>query len=92
MDQTDIFLSDRYNCTLKQNMKIKLALKAVNNASWVAVVAPTGRPKSVRDRFVIELFGGVFLCCRFARLTFLMVWGVFVIGLIQTSSFFSRSQ
>ena len=26
---------------------------------WVAVVTPTDRPKSVRNRCVIELFGGV---------------------------------
>ena len=28
----------------------------VNNTSWVAVVTPTDRPKSVRNRCVIELF------------------------------------
>ena len=31
----------------------------VNPTSWVAVVTPTGRPKSVRNRCVIELFCGV---------------------------------
>ena len=31
----------------------------VNHTSWVAVVIPSGRPKSVRNRCVIELFGGV---------------------------------
>ena len=31
----------------------------VNNTSWVAVVTPTDRPKSVRNRCVIELFCGV---------------------------------
>ena len=31
----------------------------VNHTSWVAVVAPTDRPKSVRNCFVIELFCGV---------------------------------
>ena len=29
-----------------------------NHTSWVAVVAPTDRPKAVRNRCVIELF-----CC-----------------------------
>ena len=31
----------------------------VNHTSWVAVVTPTDRPKSVRDRCLIELFCGV---------------------------------
>ena len=33
-------------------------LNRVNHTSWVAVVTPTDRPKSVRNRCVIELF-----CC-----------------------------
>ena len=32
----------------------------VNNTSWVAVVTPTDRPKSVRNHCVIELFCDVF--------------------------------
>ena len=32
------------------------ARKPVNHTSWVAVVTPTDRPKSVRNRCVIELF------------------------------------
>ena len=31
----------------------------VNHTSWVAVVTSTDRPKSVRNRCVIELFCGV---------------------------------
>ena len=31
----------------------------VNHTSWVAVVTPTDRPTSVRNRCVIELFCGV---------------------------------
>ena len=31
----------------------------VNHTSWVAVVTPTDRPKSVRNCYVIELFCGV---------------------------------
>ena len=30
--------------------------KTINHTSWVAVVTPTERPKSVRNRCVIELF------------------------------------
>ena len=30
-----------------------------NHTSWVAVVTPTDRPKSVRNRCLIELFCGV---------------------------------
>ena len=33
----------------------------VNHTSWVAVVTPTDRPTSVRNRCVIELFCGVVL-------------------------------
>ena len=50
------------------------ARKPVNHTSWVAVVTPTDRPKSVRNRCLIELFCGVvcvvtlpfwhFCCCR----------------------------
>ena len=35
------------------------ARKPVNHTSWVAVVTSTDRPKSVRNRCVIELFCGV---------------------------------
>ena len=31
----------------------------VNHTSWVAIVTPTERPKSVRNRCLIELFSGV---------------------------------
>ena len=34
-------------------------VKPVNHTSWVAVVTPTDRPKSVRNRCLIELFCGV---------------------------------
>ena len=37
----------------------KVGRKPVNHTSWVAVVTPTDRPKSVRNRCVIELFCGV---------------------------------
>ena len=33
--------------------------KPVNHTSWVVVVTPTDRPKSVRNRCLIELFCGV---------------------------------
>ena len=36
-------------------------MKLVNHTSWMAVVTPTGLPKSVRNRCVIDLFGGVFV-------------------------------
>ena len=32
-----------------------------NHTSCVAVVTPSNRPKSVRNRCVIEIFGGVFV-------------------------------
>ena len=59
-----------------------------NHTSWVAIVTPTDRPKSVRNRCVIEVFGGVFvLSCCF--LGFSVGEGDFVIGLSQICSFFS---
>ena len=36
-----------------------LPVNQVNHTSWVAVVTPTDRPKSVRNRCVIKLFCGV---------------------------------
>ena len=41
----------------------------VNHTSWVAVVTPTDRPKSVHNRCLIELFCGV-VCVVTALLTF----------------------
>ena len=55
--------------------------------SGVTAVTPTDRPKSVRNRFVIEVFGGVLY-----GVTFVFVFCAcrgFVIGLSQISSFFS---
>ena len=60
--------------------------KPGNHTSWVAIVTPTGRPKSVRNRCVIEVFGGGFLLSR-CFLDFSADVGVFVIGLSQMSSF-----
>ena len=66
------------------------ARKPVNHTSWVALVTPTDRPKSVRNRCLIELFCGV-VCV--VTLPFYISVGVgsFVIGLSQISSFFSFS-
>ena len=54
----------------------------------MAIVIPTDRPKSVRNRCVIEVFGGVFVLSR-CFLDFSVGVGAFVIGRIQISSFFS---
>ena len=56
----------------------------------MAVVTPTDRPKSVRNRCVSEVFGGVFVlsCCI---LDFSVGVGAFIIGLSQISYFFSFS-
>ena len=35
------------------------AVNQVNHTSWMAIVTPTDRPKSARNRCVIELFCGV---------------------------------
>ena len=59
----------------------------LNHTSWVAVVPPTDRHKSVRNRCVIEVFVA-FLCCHVAWIS-LWVYLAFVIGLSQISSFLS---
>ena len=54
----------------------------------MTAVTQTDRPKSVRNRCVIKVFGGFFmLSCYF--LDFSVGVGVFVIGLSQISSVFS---
>ena len=60
----------------------------VNHTSWVAVVTPTDRPKSVRNRCVIELFCGV-VCVVTLPFDISAGVGAFAIGLSQISSFFS---
>ena len=62
--------------------------KPVNHTSWVAVVTPTDRPKSVRNRCLIELFVALFVLslCPF---DISVGVGAFVIGLSQISSFLS---
>ena len=52
----------------------------------MTVVTPTDRPKSVRNRSVIEVFGGVFVLS--IDFEFSVGIGVFVIGLSQISFIF----
>ena len=47
------------------------------HTSWVAVVTPTDRPKSVHNRCVIEVLVA-FLCCQVAFWIFSVGVGVFV--------------
>ena len=47
------------NYYVVNSKNIPLLFKPVNHTSWVAVVTPTDRPKSVRNRCLIELFCGV---------------------------------
>ena len=63
------------------------SVNKVNHTSWVAVVTPTDRPKSVRNRYVIELFGALFVLSLCLYEISVGVWA-FVIGLSQISSFF----
>ena len=60
----------------------------VNHTSWVAVVTPTDRDKSVRNRCVIERIVALFVLSLCPFETSVGVGG-FVIGLSQISSFFS---
>ena len=61
----------------------------VNHTSWVAVGTPTDRPKSVRNRFVIELFVALFVLSLCPFYIYVGVWA-FVTGLSQIPSFFSK--
>ena len=58
-----------------------------NHTSLVAVVTPTERPKSVRNRCVIEVFSCVFVLSS-CFLDFSVGVGALVIGLSQIFSFF----
>ena len=48
-----------FDCTAVAGSGKVGPVNQVNNTSWVTVVTPTDRPKSVRNRYVIELFCGV---------------------------------
>ena len=63
----------------------------VNYASWMAVVTPTDRPMSDRNRCVIGLFMALFVLslCPF---DISVGVGAFFIGLSQIFSFFSSTQ
>ena len=63
-------------------------VKPVNHTSWVALVTPTDRPKSVRNRCLIELFCGV-VCVVTCPFDISVGVGAFVIGLGQISSILS---
>ena len=57
----------------------------------MAILAQADRPKSVRNRYVIVVFGGV-LCIVTLPFGFSVGVGAFVIGLIQISFFFNFVQ
>ena len=59
-----------------------------NHTSWMAIVTPTDRPKTARNRCVIEVFGGVCVLSHCFWVFSVVVWA-FVVWLIQISSFFS---
>ena len=59
-----------------------------NLTSWIAVVTRTDRRRSVRNRFVIDVFGGVFVLPR-CFLDFSVSVVACVIGQNQISSLFS---
>ena len=71
-------------------MRFSASLDLSSVFSWVALVTPTDRPKSVRNRCLIELFVALFVLslCPF---DISVGVGAFVIGLSQISSFFSFS-
>ena len=79
-------------CVLLITLLLRLvgrwARKPVNHTSLVALVTPTDRPKSVRNRCLIELFCGV-VCVVTCPFDISVGIGAFVIGLGQMSSFLS---
>ena len=66
--------------------KVERFVNRFTHTIWVTAVTPTDRPNSVRNRCVIEVFGGVFMLSH-CFLDFSVSVGVFVIGLSQISSF-----
>ena len=70
--------------------KMCASVNRFNHTSGVTVVTHTDRPKSVRNRCVIEVFGGFFMMWRCYLDFSVGVWA-FVIGLSQISSFLSWS-
>ena len=77
---------------LKDQKDIGLARKPINHTSWVAVavVIPTVRPKSVRNRCIIELFVALFVLSLCPNDISVGI-GAFVIGLRQIKTKRRRS-
>ena len=67
----------------------RLDRKKVIHSRLVAVVTPTDRTNWVHNRYVFEVFGGVFMLSLCA-LEFSVGIGAFVTGLSQISSFVSH--
>ena len=61
-----------------------------NHTSWMDVVTPTDRPKSVHNCCVIDVFVASYKYCPLV-VEFSVGIGAFVIGLSQISFFFSSS-
>ena len=68
--------------------KLLNSLTGLTTSVYQTIVTPTERPKSVRNRCVIEVFRGVCVLSR-CFLGFSLDVGDFVIGLSQISSFVS---
>ena len=80
------------NCYLRRlTCKARIIANPACVTSSVAIVTPTDRPKLVRNRHVIEVFGGVVVLSR-CFLDFSVGVGAFVIGLSKISSFFSLTK
>ena len=66
---------------------ISISKVNIQHNSWVAIVTPIDRPKSVRNRSVMKLCGDV--CVVICPFDISVGVGAFVLGLSQISSFFS---
>ena len=60
-----------------------------NHASWMAIVTPTDRPKSVRNRCVIKVLGGGFVLSRYFLDFSGGAWAFVILRSSQISSIFS---
>ena len=83
----DWFLYQKFDFFIARN-GFFISKSIFESTSGVTAVTPTNCPKSVRNRSVIKVFGGVFMLSR-CFLDFSVGVGVFVTGLSQISSFFS---
>ena len=71
------------------SVKVECSYTSLTTPVGFTTVTQTDRPKSVQNRCVIEVFGGVFFMLSRCVLDFSVGVGAVVLGLSQIFSFFS---